>query len=143
MTMARRFTAGVATGILIVGLAGVVIAATHTSSTSAASPSGTATASQNRALQGKEQTTNQRISRDKAESDKIAAEQLHPVKVIAIDLAKQNLDKWIKGDYPQQLHDLEGQIQIAESTVLQQVDRTAWSSPDCTSASRFSMLKPS
>ena len=29
----------------------------------------------------------------------------------AIGLAKQNLDKWVKGDFPQQLHDLEGQIQ--------------------------------
>jgi Domain of unknown function (DUF5666) len=57
--MARRFTAGVATGILIVGLAGVVIAATHTSSTSAASPSGTAIASRNGASQSTEQTTNQ------------------------------------------------------------------------------------
>src|SRR5919198_85125 len=57
-TMARRFTAGVATGILIVGLAGVVIAATHTSSTSAASPSGTAIASRNGASQSTDQTTN-------------------------------------------------------------------------------------
>ena len=57
--MARRFRAGVATGILLVGLAGVVIAATHTSSTSAASPSGTATASQKGTSQGNRQTTNQ------------------------------------------------------------------------------------
>jgi multidrug efflux pump subunit AcrA (membrane-fusion protein) len=73
-----------------------------------------------------EQALSKKIERDKAETDKIAAEQTYPVKKNAIGLAKQNLDKWIKGDYPQQLHDLEGQIQIAESNVLQQEDRTAW-----------------
>ena len=73
-----------------------------------------------------EQALGKKIDRDKAEADKIAAEELYPVKKIAIGLAEQNLEKWIKGDYPQQLHDLEGQIQIADSTVLQQEDRTAW-----------------
>ncbi len=75
-----------------------------------------------------EQAQGKKIDRDKAEADKIAAEELYPVKKIAIGLAEQNLEKWIKGDYPQQLHDLEGQIQIAESTLLQQKDRTSWSS---------------
>src|SRR5262249_54331600 len=49
-----------------------------------------------------------------------------PVKVSGITLAEKNLDKWIKGDFPQQLHELEGQIQTAESAVLQQEDRTSW-----------------
>ena len=57
--MARRFTAGVATGILIVGLVGVTAAAIRTSTTSAASPSGTSTAAQKGTSQDKEQTTNQ------------------------------------------------------------------------------------
>jgi multidrug resistance efflux pump len=73
-----------------------------------------------------EQMQAKKIERDNAEATKIAAEQTHPVKKIAIALAEQQAQKWIKGDFPQQLHDLEGQIQIAESTVLQQEDRTAW-----------------
>ena len=70
-----------------------------------------------------EQAQSKKIDHDKAEADKIAAEELYPVKKIAIALAEQNLEKWIKGDFPQQLHDLEGQVQIAESTLLQQKDR--------------------
>ena len=73
-----------------------------------------------------EQAQGKQIDRQKAENDMIAAETLYPVKQIAITLAEKNLEKWIKGDYPQQLHDLEGQIQTAESAVLQQEDRTSW-----------------
>jgi multidrug efflux pump subunit AcrA (membrane-fusion protein) len=40
-----------------------------------------------------EQSLAKKIERDKAEADKIAAEQLHPVKVIAIALAEQQLQK--------------------------------------------------
>src|SRR5260370_28407074 len=46
-----------------------------------------------------EQAQSKKIDRDKAETDKIAAEQLYPVKKIAIALAHQNLEKWIKGDF--------------------------------------------
>jgi HlyD family secretion protein len=73
-----------------------------------------------------EQALAKRIERLKALSDKIAAEQLYPVKKIAIKLAEKQLEQWVKGDFPQQLHDLEGQIQTNESAVLQQEDRTAW-----------------
>jgi HlyD family secretion protein len=73
-----------------------------------------------------EQALAKKIERLKALSDKIAAEQLYPVKKIAIKLAEQQLEQWVKGDFPQQLHDLEGQIQTKESAVLQQEDRTAW-----------------
>jgi multidrug efflux pump subunit AcrA (membrane-fusion protein) len=73
-----------------------------------------------------EQATNQKILRDKAEADKIAAEQNYPILKSAIGLADKNLKMWIKGTFPQQKHDLEGQIQKAESDVLQQEDRTAW-----------------
>ena len=75
-----------------------------------------------------EQAQAKKIEHDKAEADKIAAEELYPVKKIAIALSEQNLEKWIKGDFPQQLHDLEGQVQIAESTLLQQKDRASWAS---------------
>jgi multidrug efflux pump subunit AcrA (membrane-fusion protein) len=75
-----------------------------------------------------EQAQAKKIELDKAEADKIAAEEIYPVKKVAIGLAEQNLEKWVKGDFPQQLHDLEGQIQIAESTLLQQRDRASWAS---------------
>src|SRR5207244_1140224 len=64
--------------------------------------------------------------RDQAEAAKIAAEQGYPVKKTSIVVAEKNLEKWIKGDYPQQLHDLEGQIQTAESNMLQEEDRVSW-----------------
>ncbi len=73
-----------------------------------------------------EQATNQKILRDKAEADKISAEQTYPVKFSAIGLAEQTLEKWNKGDYPQSLHDLEGQIQTADSNLSQEADRTDW-----------------
>src|SRR5581483_1730756 len=70
--------------------------------------------------------TTQKIARDNAENDMITAERAYPGLKDAITVAEQNLEKWVKGDYPQQLHDLEGQKQIAQSVVLQQEDRTAW-----------------
>ncbi len=73
-----------------------------------------------------EQATNQKIVRDKAEADYTAAKELYPLKKSAIALAMQNKDKWIKGDFPQQLHDFEGQIQTSESNLLQEEDRMAW-----------------
>ncbi len=73
-----------------------------------------------------EQATNQKILRDNAESAKITAEQNYPIAQNAIGLAEQNAEKWIKGDFPQQLHDLEGQIQTSESNLLQEEDRMAW-----------------
>jgi HlyD family secretion protein len=73
-----------------------------------------------------EQALAKKIDRLNAESDKVAAEETYPQKLIAISLAEKTLEKWIKGDFPQTLHDLEGQIQTADSAVLQQEDRTAW-----------------
>jgi HlyD family secretion protein len=74
----------------------------------------------------KEQATNQKIARDKAEADKVAAEQLYPLKKVAIALAEQNLEKWKNGEFPQTLHDYEGQIQQSESALIQQHERTSW-----------------
>jgi HlyD family secretion protein len=73
-----------------------------------------------------EQATSQRIARDRAEADMITAGAVHGVKEIAIGLAEKNLEKWVAGDFPQQKHDLEGQIQTAESNLLQEEDRMAW-----------------
>ncbi len=73
-----------------------------------------------------EQAQKQKIDRLKALQDRVTAEQAYPAKQIAVDLAKKQLEQWVKGDFPQQLHDLEGQIQNAESIALQQEDRTAW-----------------
>jgi HlyD family secretion protein len=73
-----------------------------------------------------DQATTQKIARDQAENDKIKAEQDYPSLKIAVDVAVQNLKKWVEGDFPQQLHDLEGQIQTADSNLLQEEDRAAW-----------------
>jgi multidrug efflux pump subunit AcrA (membrane-fusion protein) len=73
-----------------------------------------------------EQAQAKKIERDNAEALKIAAEQTYPQKKIAIGLAEQTLDKWIKGDYPQQLHDLDSQVTIAKAVLQQQQDRTSW-----------------
>jgi HlyD family secretion protein len=73
-----------------------------------------------------EQALAKKIDRQKALADKIAAEQLYPVKKIGVALAKRQLEQWVKGDFPQQLHELEGEILVNESAVLQQEDRTAW-----------------
>ena len=73
-----------------------------------------------------EQATTQKIARDKAEADWIAAKELYPLKKSAIALAIQNKQKWVNGDFPQQKHDLQGQIQTSESNLLQEEDRMAW-----------------
>lgn len=73
-----------------------------------------------------EELEKKEIERQKAESDMIAAKQDVPTKEIAVTLAKEQLKQWVNGDFPQQLHDLEGQIQNSESAVLQQEDRTSW-----------------
>jgi HlyD family secretion protein len=73
-----------------------------------------------------EQAQTQKVVRDKAESDKIAAEEKYPVTQVNVKLAELNLERWEKGDYLQKLHDFEGQIQIAESDLLQQQERASW-----------------
>jgi multidrug resistance efflux pump len=74
----------------------------------------------------KEQEADQKIKRDKAEATKIAAEEDHPRKKEAIEVAKAKLEQWIKGDFPQKDYDFDSQGQKADSDVLQQSDRTAW-----------------
>jgi HlyD family secretion protein len=73
-----------------------------------------------------DQAITQKIARDNAENDMVTAERAYPGLEAAITVAEQNLDKWVKGDYPQQMHDLQGQLQISISVVHQQEDRTAW-----------------
>ncbi len=73
-----------------------------------------------------EQAQNQKVTRDKAEADMIAAEQNYPITQVQVKLAELALEKWHQGDFPQQLHDLEGQIQMADSDRLQEQDRAAW-----------------
>ncbi len=73
-----------------------------------------------------EQARSKKIDRDNAEALKIASEQTYPQKKSAISLAEQAQEKWIKGDYPQQLHDLDSKITIAKAVLQQQQDRTSW-----------------
>src|SRR5438128_29882 len=59
------------------------------------------------------------ITKSQNESDIAAA-------INALELAKIDLDKYQKGDYPQNLSDVEGRAKVAESDVEQQRDRAAW-----------------
>src|SRR6266566_2258451 len=59
------------------------------------------------------------ITKSQNESDIAAAKN-------ALELAKIDLDKYQKGDYPQNLSDVEGRAKVAESDVEQQRDRAAW-----------------
>jgi HlyD family secretion protein len=73
-----------------------------------------------------DQAMSQKITRDNAENDMIKAQQDYPPLKDAIKVAEQNLKKWIEGDFPQTLHDYEGQIQTSESNLLQEEDRLSW-----------------
>jgi multidrug resistance efflux pump len=84
-----------------------------------------------------EQLKDQKIVVDRAESDKIAAEEAYKIQLsqnesdiqtkrTALELATIDLEKYLKGDFPQSLQDVEGRIKVAESDLEQQRDRAAW-----------------
>jgi len=84
-----------------------------------------------------EQLKDQKIVMDKAKSDWIQAREVYNVKEeqYTIDkktaetnlaLANIDLEKYLKGDFPQALQDVEGRVQIAKSDLEQQRDRAAW-----------------
>jgi HlyD family secretion protein len=84
-----------------------------------------------------EQLKAQKITLDQAESNKVKAEEDYKIQVsqsesdiktaeTTLQLALIDLAKYLKGDFPQALKDVEGRIKIAESDVEQQRDRAAW-----------------
>jgi multidrug resistance efflux pump len=84
-----------------------------------------------------EQMKAQKITLDQAESGRIKAEEDYKIQVsqnesdiktaeTILQLAIIDLDKYLKGDFPQALKDVEGRIKVAESDVEQQRDRAAW-----------------
>jgi multidrug efflux pump subunit AcrA (membrane-fusion protein) len=84
-----------------------------------------------------DQLKTQKITVDKAESDKIQAEEKYKIDIsqndsdiqtkrTALELAKIDLEKYEKGDFPQKLKDVEGRVKVAESDLEQQRDRAAW-----------------
>lgn len=84
-----------------------------------------------------EQLKDQKIVVDKAESDWIQAREVYKVKEeqyksdkktaeTNLELAKIDLEKYLKGDFPQALQDVEGRVKVAESDREQQRDRAAW-----------------
>jgi multidrug resistance efflux pump len=84
-----------------------------------------------------EQLKSQKITMDKAEADKIKAEEDYKIQVsqnesdiksaeTVLQLARIDLQKYLEGDFPQALKDVEGKIKVAESDVEQQRDRSAW-----------------
>lgn len=85
-----------------------------------------------------EQLKTQKQVVDKAEADRIQAEENYKIvqsqnesaiKTAEVDLELKRIDlqKYLEGDYPQAIKDVEGRMKIAESDVEQQRDRAAWS----------------
>jgi multidrug efflux pump subunit AcrA (membrane-fusion protein) len=79
----------------------------------------------------------QNITVDKARADWISAQEQYKITVsqnesdlqtkrTTLQLAQIDLEKYLKGDFPQSLKDVEGRIKVAESDLEQQRDRAAW-----------------
>jgi multidrug efflux pump subunit AcrA (membrane-fusion protein) len=79
----------------------------------------------------------QNITVDKARADWISAQEQYKITIsqnesdlqtkrTTLELAKIDLEKYQKGDFPQSLKDVEGRIKVAESDLEQQRDRAAW-----------------
>jgi HlyD family secretion protein len=84
-----------------------------------------------------ENLKDQKIVLDKAEADKIAAEEAFKIQIslnesdlqnkrTVLELATIDLEKYQQGDFPQSLKDVEGRIKVSESDLEQQRDRAAW-----------------
>jgi HlyD family secretion protein len=79
----------------------------------------------------------QKISLDLARAAMIAAEQQYKITaslseskvstaVINVKLAELDLKKYLEGEYPQQLNDIDGKIKVAQANLDIQKDRAAW-----------------
>jgi multidrug resistance efflux pump len=84
-----------------------------------------------------EQLKTEKIALDQAEANKVQAEENYKIQVSQnesdiktaetnLELATIDLEKYLKGDFPQALKDVEGRIKVAESDLEQQRDRAAW-----------------
>jgi HlyD family secretion protein len=85
-----------------------------------------------------EQLKTQNIDTDNAKADYVKADELYRIDEIqaqsdiekavnARDLAKLDLDKYIEGDFPQALKDVDGRIETSRSDLEDWKDRAAWS----------------
>ncbi len=84
-----------------------------------------------------DQLTTEKTTLDTALANKVTSEQQYKLNVdqsdsniksqeLTVEVAKINLEKYMKGDYMQQIQDLDGNIQLAESNLDMQRERTAW-----------------
>ncbi len=84
-----------------------------------------------------DQLKNQKIVVDNAEADRVKAEEDYKIQELQNEadvntakvnqqLAEIDLYKYLNGDYPQSLKDVQGRIKVAEGDVEQQRERTAW-----------------
>ncbi len=84
-----------------------------------------------------DQYTTEKIALDKAESDYLQAEENYKIQLTqneadilaaenTLKLAQITLKKFIEGDYPANLSDLEGKVKTADGDLEQQRDRAAW-----------------
>jgi multidrug resistance efflux pump len=84
-----------------------------------------------------EQLKTQKITVDGAEANKVSAEENFKIvdsqnksdiatAQVVLELAEIDLEKYLKGDYPQALKDVLGRIEVAKGDMEQQLERTAW-----------------
>ncbi|OAI44926.1 hypothetical protein AYO44_13415 [Planctomycetaceae bacterium SCGC AG-212-F19] len=84
-----------------------------------------------------DQLKQQKITVDNAEADKVKAEEDYKIQILQNEsdkntaevnrqLAKIDLEKYQKGDYPQALKDVLGRVKVAEGDLEQQRERAAW-----------------
>src|SRR5579884_3583829 len=84
-----------------------------------------------------DQLLTEKTTLDTAKANKVTSEEQYKLNVeqsknnitsqeLAVEVAKINLAKYQNGDYKQQIQDLEGNIQLAESNLDMQRERTAW-----------------
>jgi multidrug resistance efflux pump len=84
-----------------------------------------------------EQLKAEKIVLDNAEAAKVKAEENYNITMsqnesdiktaeVNLELARIDLEKYQKGDYPQAIKDVDGRIKVAESDLEQQRDREGW-----------------
>lgn len=84
-----------------------------------------------------DQLATEKTTLDTAQSNKVSSEETYKINVeqnkstilsqqLTVEVAKINLEKYQKGDYIQQIQDMEGNIQLAESNLDMQRERAAW-----------------
>jgi multidrug resistance efflux pump len=84
-----------------------------------------------------DQLKTQKVTIDTKESDKVQAEEQYKIQISQnesdikkaetdLEIARIDMDKYLQGEFPAALKDIDGKIKVAESDVEQQRERVAW-----------------